>query len=180
MRGVCAVPRHALQPQLSALFAQQLGTVQLCLAGWQQVAAPAQPALLRAVKWGLRSIQQFCEARLPVEDALLGAFASLANSVLFSLFQLPGVSWARRARVRCREDLVPVTEAVVAIVASLVAKAAAAPVLAQFYDAACVRQLLCCVQRSMFPLGPQLRALLLQNDEDFYAAYVGTVGARDA
>ncbi|KAK8822434.1 hypothetical protein WA577_005597, partial [Blastocystis sp. JDR] len=67
--------------------------------------------------------------------------------------------------------LVPVTEAVVAIVASLVAKAAAAPVLAQFYDAACVRQLLCCVQRSMFPLGPQLRALLLQNDEDFYAAY---------
>lgn len=179
MRGVCALPRHALQPQLGELFSQQLNTVQLCLENWQHVAPPAQPALLKAVKWGLRSIQQLCDSRLPVEDSLLAAFAALANSVLFSVFQTPGVSWAHRAGVRRREELLPVTEAVITIVASLAGKAATSPVLAQFYDAACIRQLLCCVQRSMFPLGPQLRAMLLQNDEDFYTAYVGAADARD-
>lgn len=88
------MPQHPLQPQLETLFSQQLNTVQLCLGSWQHVAAPAQPALLKAVKWGLRSIQQLCDSRLPVEDTLLASFAALANSVLFSVFQMPGVSWA--------------------------------------------------------------------------------------
>lgn len=73
--------------------------MQLCLAGWQQVAAPAQPALLRAVKWGPRSIQAFCEARLPVEDALLGAFASPRQLRALLAVPAPGrVVGAARAR----------------------------------------------------------------------------------
>lgn len=88
IRGVCAIPNHDLRPQLDSFFDQLLVIVQLSLASFQYTPdGPLTASLLKSVKWGLKSIQQYCASSLPIHDALYVSFASLSNTVLFALFQ---------------------------------------------------------------------------------------------
>ena len=88
IRGVCAIPNHDLRPQLDSFFDQLLVIVQLSLASFQYTSdGPLTASLLKSVKWGLKSIQQYCASSLPIHDALYASFASLSNTVLFALVQ---------------------------------------------------------------------------------------------